>query len=67
LIHIMFNRSNNIHKDVYFFFFFFFTVAAGKEGVFLGPIVFPRSFVMSIEDDRVSEKLCLLLDNTAIQ
>jgi hypothetical protein len=59
----MFNRSNNIYKEIYFFFFFFFTVAAGKEGVFLDPNVFPRSLVMSSVDDKLSEKLCLLLSN----
>lgn len=39
-------------------------MAAGKEGVFLNPIDFPRSFVMSTEDDKLSEKLCLLLKST---
>ena len=36
-------------------------MAAGRDGVFLGPIDFPRSIVMSIEADKLSEKLCLLL------
>jgi hypothetical protein len=41
-------------------------VAAGNEGVFLDPNVFPRSLVMSSVDDRLSEKLCLLLSNAGI-
>lgn len=37
-------------------------MAAGRDvdGVFLGPIDFPRSLVMSTEEDKLSEKLCLL-------